>query len=145
MPIPHVMPMPVRLMGGTFLVLGAILFGTIGVRIFHRSFRLRTKGSVADGIVVGSEERLANRRAYFFPKVEFQSSGGETIVFIASAGNGRMPSIGKRVKVIYLPDRPAEADIPSLRPLFFSFVFILFATGFLALSVLFYSGFTKSP
>ena len=144
MPIPHAMPMPVRLMGGTFLVLMAILFGTIGVCIFRRSFRLRTSGSFTDGVVVGSEQRLANHRAYFYPKVQFQSSGGETVVFTASAGSGRTPPIGRKVRVMYLPDTPTEADIPSLRPLLFSFVFLFFTAGFLVVSVLFYSGFTKS-
>ena len=145
MPISHAMPMPVRLMGGTFLVLMAVLFGAIGVLILRRSFRLRTRGSTTDGVVVGSEQRLANHRAYFYPKVEFQSSGGETVVFTASAGSGRSPQIGRKVRVTYLQDKPTEADIPSLRPWIFSFVFLFFTAGFLVVSMLFYTGFTKSP
>jgi hypothetical protein len=136
----HIMPIPVRLMGGTFLLGMTILFGCIGVLTLRRTYRLRTKGRRTDGMVVGVDKMYSSKGIRIFPTVEFKTLEGQKVTFTASTSGNRPPTIGRRVTVLYLPDKPSEADIPSVGSWIGSFFFLLFATGFLVLSAVFYLG-----
>ena len=118
------MPIPVRLVGGTFGVFMAILFGFLGIIILRRTYRLKTEGRRIDGVVVGVDERYSKNGIRCFPRVEFETLEGQKITFIASTSGNSPPRIGRRVTVLYIPYKPSEADIPSLSPWIGSFVFL---------------------
>jgi hypothetical protein len=75
-----------------------------------------------------------------YPKVEFETSSGQKIVFTASTAWNTPPGIGRSVPVVYLPDNPTEGDIPSVAPWIGSLVCLIFAAGFLACSAIVYLG-----
>lgn len=124
----------------------ALVPAIIAFFILRRSFRLRTKGVLTDGVVVGCDQRLIDSSWCYFPKVEFQSLDGEKYVFTASAGGGRMPRVGRRVRVAYDANDPENADITSLGGIsFFAIVLFLFALGFVGVSLICYSGLIEQP
>jgi hypothetical protein len=114
---------------------------TIGFFILRRGVRLRARGTQTSGLIVGSEKRLSNSSWCYYPKVEFQTSEGRTCVFTDAVGGGRMPRPGRRVKVIYYPNNPGDAEISSAGGIsFFAIISLLFAVGFFGMSLIFYSG-----
>ena len=139
------MTLQTRIIEGTVMLLGAAAFGLAGYFILRRDLRLRFKGCAADGVIVGYEQRHGEYSPNFFPKVEFQASDGQKHIFRASSGGGRMPTIGRRVRVRYYPNDPDEADIASFGGIsFFSVVMFLFAFGFLGMSLIIYSGLAEN-
>jgi len=126
---------------GTVMLLFASAFGMAGYFILRRGLRLRAKGCATDGVIVGYEQRRVEYSTSFYPKVEFQALDGQKYIFRASNGGGRMPTIGRRVRVRYYPNDPDDADIASFGGIpYFSVLMFLFAFGFLSASLIFYSG-----
>ena len=133
--------MKLNIILGTAMLLVGSVFGLAGYFILRRGLRLKAKGCTGEGIIVGYEERGVDHSTNFFPKVEFEALDGEKHVFIASNGGGRMPAIGRRVRVRYYPNDPDDADIASFGGIpFFSVLMFLFALGFLGMSLIFFSG-----
>lgn len=114
------MPLDGRIIVGFFMLALACLFGGFGLQLIRQSWRRRTRGIAADGIVVGQKEwqhggsgsRGASDTTYS-PQVEFRTPGGERIVFAASVSSGNPPRLGRKVKVLYDPDNPHDADIAA--------------------------------
>ena len=120
------MPLDGRIIVGFFMLALACLFGGFGLQLIRQSWRRRSKGIAADGIVVGQKEwqhggsgsRGASDTTYS-PQVEFHTAssggagGGERIVFTASVSSGNPPRLGRKVKVLYDPDNPHDADIAA--------------------------------
>ena len=117
--------------------------GSLGVYLFRSCWRFRTKGRLTAGMVVDIEMRSGSNGMKWYPKVEFETLEGQKIAFFASPVNS--PKLkGRSVKVIYMPDNPSEAEIPSIDQWVASFFILLFAAGLLGVSALFYLGFVKS-
>ena len=130
-----------RIIIGTVMLVFAAAFGVAGFFILRRSFRLRFKGSSADGVIVGYEQRCGEHSPNYFPNVEFHALDGQKYVFKASAGGSQLPRVGRRVRVTYFPNDPDDAYIASFGGFsFFGVVMFLFAVGFFGMSLIAYSG-----
>jgi hypothetical protein len=135
--------MPMRLLGGTIMAIIAAACASLGVYLFRFYWRFRTKGIHTVGMVVDIEMKSGSNGVKWYPKVEFETLEGQKIAFSASPVNS--PKLkGRSVKVIYMPDNPSEAEIPSVDQWIASFFILLFAAGLLGVSALFYLGFVKS-
>jgi Protein of unknown function (DUF3592) len=140
------MTLQTRIIIGTVMLVFAAAFGVAGFFILRRSFRLRTRGHTADGVIVGCDKRLVDSLWRYFPKIEFQSQDGDTHVFTASAGGSQMPRVGRSIRVSYLPNDPEDADVSSFGGIpFFGLVMFLFAVGFFGMSLIFYTGLVEQP
>lgn len=110
-------------MGNLMLVLAG-LSGFLGVYTFVRG----AKRKVAHGVVVGDVPEYRHR-AMYYPKVEFKTAAGETVVFTARFGSTRRAEPGRKVRVLYHPEAPApDADISSLGDIWL-LPFLLLDTG----------------
>jgi hypothetical protein len=109
------MPIEARIICGLFTLVVACVFGGFGVFGIRQSCNRKTKGIAADGVVVGHTERRHSGAASttYSPEVEFQTPSGEKIVFVASFSSRRLPTLGRKVKVLYYPDNPQDADITA--------------------------------
>ena len=112
------------------------LFGFLGAFMFWRCYKRQTKGCVAEGIVVSHQERRHSDGTTYRPEVEFRTRDGEHITFVASTGSSRRPTPGRKVKVLYYPADPEDADIASFGTFWvIPLLLMAFAAGFLTLSV----------
>ena len=140
----EVMPIQVRLIGGTFMLAMGSLFGFLGVWMSRESYKKLTKWHVTYGTVVGFGTGGSMRTTTCRREVEFQAPGGEKVVFTESTGSAsssRKHSIGRKVKVRYSPDDPTKADIPTASGLWIFPLFFLFVGAvFLFMSFVFYAG-----
>ena len=117
------MPLDGRIIVGFFMLALACLFGGFGLQLIRQSWRRRSKGIAADGVVVGQKEwqhggggrggGAGASDTTYSPQVEFHTPGGERIVFAASVSSGNPPRLGRKVKVLYDPDNPHDADIAA--------------------------------
>ena len=125
---------------GSFWLLMAIASGGMGIFIARRFFKLRLKGLITDGVVVGHEQKSADFMPYYFPKVQFQAPG-KKIIFTASAGSDKPAPVGREVKVLYLDSNPVEADIKSTCriPFMAMFMFLWMIAAF-GMSLICYAG-----
>jgi hypothetical protein len=140
------MPIPigVRIIGGTVMLASACPFVFFGISMLLRNYKLATKGTAACGAVIAFEEQqgsgVAHRR--YYPKVEFQTPGGQKVIFVASVGSNAEPKLGRKVKVLYYAERAQDADVASLlRSWVFPLLLLVFAAAFLLFSLAFYTAF----
>jgi hypothetical protein len=110
----------------------------------RESYKKITKWHVAYGTVVGFGTGGSMRTTTCRREVEFQAPGGKKVVFTESTGSAsssRRHSIGRKVKVLYSPDDPTKADIPTIMGLWIGpLIFSFFGAAFLFMSVVFYAG-----
>jgi hypothetical protein len=137
------MTITTRIVGGTIMLGLGALFGLIGIHLLRQGIKKVTQWRKTYGEVVDVEVRARSRGSSYYPKVEFRGPDRETIVFVASVGSNRRPSIGRKVNVRYSPDDPQKADIASLALWIFPFVMLLFTASFLTMSVVFYAGLSE--
>lgn len=136
------MSIEARLVGGTLMLVLASIFGFLGVFGLLRNCKRRAKGCFAEGTIIGHKQRNhGSGPTTYSPEVEFETPEGEKIVFVASFGSSRPPKRGRKVKVLYYPNDPEDADISAISTFWIGpSIVILFAAGFLAMSVAFYTG-----
>lgn len=147
-------------MGACFLFFGSLLLGA-GIYMCVETRQFVRSALSTDGVVAGFEERLdeqeesegkysieigpfswsfgkPERRASFFPRVEFETEDHEKRVFTSDDGS-RKPSyhVGQPVRVLYDPARPQVARInkdlwgPIVVAVLFGLVFLLPGLWFL--------------
>ena len=93
-------------------------------------------------MVVDIEMKSGSNGMRWYPKVEFETLEGQKIAFSASPVNS--PKLkGRSVKVIYMPDNPSEAEIPSVDHWIGAILIFFFAAILFGASALFYLGFVK--
>ena len=123
-----------RLMNGTTALGAAAVFGALGAFTLLRSYRRVTRGTSANGVVVGFVEQARTRPVTYAPEVEFKTAAGETVRFTASVSSSRKPKTGREVKVLYYEARAQDAEIASFRNLWLFPVVLLFL-GLICLAV----------
>ncbi len=135
------MSVEARILEGSLWLILAAVFGIAGFFIARRYFKIRSSGCVAEGVIVGQDQRQADFAPCFFPKVEYQTSDNEKVIFTASAGSGKPAPVGRRVKVIYSSSDPDAADIKTTcRIPFMAMVMFLFMIGFFGMALVYYAG-----
>ena len=135
-------PIPARIFGGTAMLTGASAFGYFGMLMLRKSYKLATQGIATTGTIIGSELQLraGASQTLYAPKVEFQTARGERVTFVASVGSNAAPKTGRKVKVLYIPDNPQDADVNSLlRSWLFPLLMVLTGGCFLFGAVMFYT------
>ena len=135
-------PIGARIGGGTVMLACASAFGYFAISMFRDSYKRAAKGVATSGVITGSQISHGGgvSSTYYVPKVEFQPQGGEKIIFVASVGSKAEPKIGRKVRVLYFPDNPKDADISSLMSSWLSPLFFLIcALFFLLFSLFFYT------
>jgi hypothetical protein len=142
------MPIGVSLIGGTlFLAVGGLFVGLF-IYSYRRTYKKITHWHVTEGTVVGYGAAAGvyggggGRRGGCRREVEFQAPSGVKIVFTESvvrSSSSLKHAIGCKVKVLYSPDNPSEADISSFGNLW-NIPLVCFFIGvmLLLMSVLFY-------
>ncbi|HWI57360.1 MAG TPA: DUF3592 domain-containing protein [Bacillota bacterium] len=134
-----------RYLVGTITLGLAGAFGSLGLFLLRRSYRKATQWKVAYGGVVGTKTETdtgANSRTSFFPVVEFYCPDGRRYTFRGATGSGRCPAVGGKVKLVYNPEEPTEADL--FWDLWFGpAVSLIFGVFFLLFALLTYAGFTS--
>jgi hypothetical protein len=125
---------------GSLWLLIAIASGGIAGFIARLFFKLRFKGLITDGVIVGYEQKNADFMPYFFPKVQFQAPD-KKIIFTATGGTDKPVPIGRKVEVLYLASNPSEADIKSTcRMPFMAMFMFLWMIGAFGMALIFYTG-----
>ena len=124
------------LLGGIFGGIGALML-VIGFFWLLARLRFVLKGTKAMGVITGSEMRTSHNSeghssVHHHPTVRFQTAHGQQVDFVSQVGTGRMPQVGKSVKVIYQRDDPRKAEINSPMALWFGPVFLGLMGGFFA-------------
>ena len=142
----HAMPIAMRMIGGTCFAALALVFGSLGIFMLRRMRRLATRGSRTEGVIVGAEPTsgVGESGIHWYPRVAFETAHGEKIEFVDDRGWNTPPEIGRKVKVTYLPERPSEAEIPSVVSWIGCVGCVVFAAMFVVLSVVFYFGMVGS-
>jgi len=122
-----------------FLLIG-FCFLCGAVLVANRSFRRMKQWITCGGTVVDYVSRENQSRPYFYPKVEFTTTEGKSIVFQSSIGsNGKPYRIGANVKVLYSSENAEDADIRSFTNLWLVPGFLtLFALAFLGVGLSIY-------
>src|SRR5687767_1256706 len=106
------MTMPIRLLFGTTMAFVAILLVYSGLWVWRIHSRFGSKGRLTTGKVVDVKMTSDQLGMKWSPTVEFETPEGQKIVFSGAAEENPI-SKGRRVKVIYLPENPADAEIRS--------------------------------
>jgi hypothetical protein len=138
------MTLPMQLLGGTVLALMAAACGYFGVWVWRTGAKFRTKDSrFTVGRVVDVVMTSDNLGMKWSPKVEFETLEGQTIVFVGNPAEDNLRLKGRSVKVVYLPENPAEAEIQSRGPWVVLVLVFIFTAALLFASVSTYLGLTK--
>jgi len=129
-----------RILDGSLWLLAAIASGGIGFFLSRLYFKLRFKGLLTEGVIIGCEQKSADFMPYYFPKVQFQAPD-KKIIFTATAGSNKPAPIGCRVKVLYLASNPIEADIKSTcRIPFMAMFMFLWMIASIGMALIYYTG-----
>jgi len=98
-----------------FALVMASLWGFLGIFMLRRSYKRKTLGVAAIGVVVGHRERRHSGASdtSYSSEVEFEAQNGQKITFAASFSSKRLAPLGSKVKVLYYPDNPQDADISA--------------------------------
>jgi hypothetical protein len=126
------MPLKVGIFGGIFMLANVALWGGLGVYFFRQSYK-KSKWKAAYGTVVAFQR--GGRR-----EVAFEAPNGQKVAFTESSCAGRNGDMGRKVKVLYNPDDPTQADIPTMGMWFAPLFLLLLATVALFMSVVFFCG-----
>jgi hypothetical protein len=124
---------------GAAVLIAGLLWG-FNRYTLHRNGR-RAVGKIVSQEIEGPEadpNRPSNSDQSTFPRVEFETSGGEKIRFTGSTGGGSGPEtqVGHPVEVIYDPANPRNAQIASFSQFWLGPVAIsLFGAIFLAMGI----------
>jgi hypothetical protein len=137
------MTMPMRLLSGTTMAFAAIVLGYFGLWVWRIRSRFGTKSRRTVGKIVDVEMRSDNLGMKWSPKVEFETLQGQKIVFFGEASEENEKLRGRSVKVIYMIENPADAEIRSGGPWVVMFIVFLFAGLSLFASAWFYLGFAN--
>ncbi|HSP13549.1 MAG TPA: DUF3592 domain-containing protein [Thermoanaerobaculia bacterium] len=114
-----------------FLAVGA---GTqVGaLMLLRRPIRLMRAGGSANGVVVDSEKSMepghGASSAFFFDVVEFATREGRSIRVTSEVGRRVARAKGSRVRILYDPDQPHEAELATF-PALWLFPVVLSAFG----------------
>jgi hypothetical protein len=93
-----------------FLAFG-ITCGAAGCGFVLRSLRLRRRRASGDGVILGYRE---DYEASFFPTVQFRLPNGEESIFESRcSGSPKRLPVGSRVRVLYSPEDPLQAEVLS--------------------------------
>ena len=135
------------------VIAGLVAVGCLigSVAAYFSQSRKRRGFISGTGTVVGLEKRIfrAGSAGVYCPVVEFMPGAGETIRFESAFGsNPASQKVGDKVKVVYNPQNPKEAEVDSglskwLAPgclLAFSLGACLFSFIFLGISLI-----TRTP
>ena len=76
-----------------------------------RSLRLRYRGELAEGEVVGHREESESTQVY--PRVRFAANGAWVCIEGRTSVNARSRPLGQRVRIYYLPDEPGNGRIDA--------------------------------
>ena len=121
-----------------FLILVSV-FTVIHVFIVMRKIQFIKKAHVATGIVknVSSGSLSNGNEGTYSQVIEFETEEGNSITITSLMGSSSdQNSIGKAVKVLYLPHDPKNAVIKDVKNLW-GFEAIVFIIGMIALLVYF--------
>jgi hypothetical protein len=132
------MPIEARIIMESFFLAMAGLWGGLSIYMLRRSYKRKIQGTAAAGVVVGHTVRVHGdiSNTTYSPEVEFETRSGEKIVFTASFSSGRMPSLGRKVKVLYYPNNPHDADMASsLASWIVPLLLLAFGLSFLCMAV----------
>jgi hypothetical protein len=103
----------------------------------RRPIRLLRAGGSARGEVLDNEDTMIQgsrgpASKFYFPLIGFTTAKGERIQFTSSVGRGRALPMGSKVRVLYDPARPEEAELATFKTLwFFPTVTAVFGLPFL--------------
>jgi len=137
------MTITMRFLSGTTMAFVAFLLGYFGLWVWRIHSRFGTKGRLTVGKVVDVEMRSDNLGMKFSPKVEFETLEGQKIVFFGEATEENHKLKGRSVKVMYMPENPAEAEIRSSGPVVVMVIVFFFAAFSLFMSASCFLGFAK--
>ena len=111
---------------GAGIQVGALL-------LMRRPMRLLRAGGSATGIVMDSEKSVEKAAVFFFDVVEFTTREGRSIRFMSNMGRAKARVKGSRVRVLYDPNQPDEAELATFATLWMpATVTSLFGLPFLA-------------
>lgn len=95
-------------------LLVGLVFITVGRHLFSSRQSLAKNGLAAEATVIRLIKHSSTKSATYRPELEFTTQNGKTIRFVYSTGrNPPAYSVGQRVKVFYLDDKPENAVIDS--------------------------------
>jgi hypothetical protein len=137
-----------------FIMLGPTLLAS-GIFLFFRQRARIARSISAEGVVIELLQKRARgkfirvkteggvkleQKYLYRPLVRFRTQDGQTIKFSPSIAMRPAPyQVGDRIKVIYEPDRPKQAQINRFVYLwFFPIMFITFGFFTLGMGLLFY-------
>lgn len=66
--------------------------------------------------MVGAEQKTRSLTAtsyYYYPRVQFTTKDGRTVVFTSAFGSTSEPDVGRSLSVRYLLEDPEQAEIDS--------------------------------
>ena len=116
------------------LVLGLaeVAAGSYGLRRRHRLARAPEPGTIVE-----VERHFTGKSDAYFPVVSFRTADGADMRTLVPQGRLFSPqTIGKSVKVVYDPAKPARAYIESPGLRYGGIAFIVVGLGFLSLAAL---------
>ena len=113
------MPVVRVLFSAAFALAGLYLLRVIGA-LWKRQRDYRKRGLLADGEIVGFEERspsdYASRGHTYAPKVRFRTRDGAPVEFTSDRALRPNPyTVGQTLRVRYLPEDPLGADVDEVR------------------------------
>jgi hypothetical protein len=105
------------------------------------ALRLLKSGVKAQGTVVGAERKTRSLTAtsyYYYPRVQFTTPDGRTVVFTSRFGSTSEPHVGRPLPVRYPLEDPEQAEIDSATMWGFRALVILGGLGLLVAGVVQY-------
>lgn len=96
-----------------FLVTTGLIFSGIAAFMFFQQYNLQQKGLEAQGTVVQVVSRRdSDGDITYTPVIRFRTDGGREVEFQSTySSNPPQYEVGETVTVLYLPERPTEAEI----------------------------------
>lgn len=102
------------------------------------ALRLLKSGGKARGTVVGAEQKTGIQNVTYYPRVQFITPDGRTVVFTSTFGSTSKPDVGRSLPVRYLLEDPEQAEIDSAIMWGFRALVILSGLGLLVAGVVQY-------
>ncbi len=120
------------MLGALVVMLLGLLFVLAGIITWRRTRRL----AGVPGTIVDVERHFTGRTNAYFPVVSFQTlDGAEVRATVQSGKVFHRPEVGRPVRVLYEPAKPAVTHIDSFGVRHSGLVFTLAGLGFLVWGV----------